>query len=151
MSALLEPIAPSEEDSRLARESSKRLLKHHHHQTIIRVALVEEDGSQDIVEIPASAFRLFEEILTQMARGNAVTLTPYHHLMTTQQAANFLNVSRPFLIKLLEEGDIPHHRVGRHRRIRFSDMQAYKQKLNDTSSRALEELDSIADELGLDD
>jgi excisionase family DNA binding protein len=151
MLAHLEPIAPSEEDSRIARESTKRLLKHQSHKHTVNVVLIEEDGTQEFVEIPASAFRLFEEILMHMAKGTALTLTPYHHQMTTQAAADYLNVSRPYLIKLLEQQEISFHRVGRHRRIKFSDIQAYKLKIEESGKQALAELDEMTQSLGMDD
>jgi excisionase family DNA binding protein len=74
------------------------------------------------LSIPLSALRLFGLILDEMARGNIVMLAPVHAELTTQEAADLLHVSRPFLIKLVEENAIPCRKVGRHRRIRFDDM-----------------------------
>lgn len=101
------------------------------------------------VEVPETAFRMFLEILNQMARGNAVTLVPTHHELTTQQAADLLHVSRPYLVKLLETGEIPHHKVGTRRRLKFQDLMAYMEKVRGESKEALEALAAQAQELGM--
>ncbi|MFN4982620.1 MAG: helix-turn-helix domain-containing protein [Akkermansiaceae bacterium] len=101
------------------------------------------------VEVPENAFRMFLEILNQMARGNAVTLVPTHHELTTQQAADLLHVSRPFLVKLLETGEIPHHKVGTRRRLKFQDLMTYMEKVRGESKEALDSLAAQAQELGM--
>ena len=80
------------------------------------------------------------ELLRHIARGDAVTLVPVHEMLTTQQAADILNVSRPFLISLLERGDIQYTTTGRHRRIRAEDLFAYKRKRDGKRSGALSDL-----------
>ena len=79
------------------------------------------------ITVPQEAMRRFLEVLAQMANGNAVTIVPVHAEFTTQQAAEYLNVSRPFLISLLEAKKIPCRKVGSHRRIRFEDLRAFRE------------------------
>ncbi len=147
---LNKPFIPSESEIKTAQESSRILASHlrdnNQDQTI---KLLKNDGTEQVVEIPASAFHLLIDILTQMAQGNAVTLTPIHAELTTQEAADILNVSRPYLIKLLESGEIPFTKVGKHRRIRFEDIMNYKDNIDRERMEALDELAAQAQELNM--
>lgn len=82
-----------------------------------------------------------------MANGDAITLIPIHAELTTQQAAEILSVSRPFVIKLLEERKLPFKMVGTHRRILFKDLQEYKKKIDEERLKTLDELAAQAQEL----
>lgn len=106
-------------------------------------------GQTRSVVVPRGAFELFLEILGQMANGNAVTIVPVHAELTTQQAANYLNVSRPYLIGLLKAGEIEHRKVGTHRRIKFADLMKYKQDDYARRRAALDDLAAEAQRLGL--
>ncbi len=150
-----ETIAPTASDTELARESSRQLSRFLGKQSdatqvpnfSLRVKM--EDEPEEVIVIPASAFRLLTDVLTQMACGNAVTLMPVHAELTTQQAADILNVSRPFLISLIENDKIPYRKVGTHRRIRFDDLMAYKQEIDKDRLNTLEELAREAQELDI--
>jgi excisionase family DNA binding protein len=98
-----------------------------------------------------AAADLLHHILNEMAIGNAVTLIPIHAELTTQEAADLLNASRPFLVRLLEEGKIKHHKVGTHRRIKFKELEAYRLVAEGERETAMEELAAEAQELGFGD
>jgi excisionase family DNA binding protein len=111
------------------------------------VQLIGPDGER--VRLPASVQALLASAVHELARGRAVTVVPVDRELTTQRAADVLNVSRPFLIKLLESGEIPFHCVGAHRRIRFEDLMAYRQRRTRARREVLAEMAREAQELGL--
>ena len=92
-----------------------------------------------IVLTPAMSDLLID-VLRHLGKGDAVTLVPVSQMLTTQQAADLLNVSRPHLVGLLEGGEIGHVMVGRHRRVRAEDLFAFKARRDDTRSKALQTL-----------
>ncbi len=103
----------------------------------------------ETVEIPASAARMPMQILNEMAMGNAATLIPVRAELTTQEAANLLNISRPSLIQLLDQGKIEYRRIGTHRRVRFEGLMAYKRRADADRRAALAELAAYDQEIGL--
>jgi len=141
---------PTEEETEISKESS-RILASHISESVRHLKIVEADGSEETATIPAAAYRLFIDILTQMSQGNAVTIIPIHAELTTQEAADLINVSLPFLIKQLEEGIIPCHTVGKHRRVRFTDLMEYKTNIDAARSKILDEIVAISEDLGLYD
>ncbi|MGA7495248.1 MAG: helix-turn-helix domain-containing protein [Isosphaeraceae bacterium] len=144
-------VPPTAADAQLALESSRRLSQFlaARPKKALRVRIEPENEPEESISIPVAAFRLLNSILTEMAKGNAVTLIPVHAELTTQQAADILNVSRPFLIEQLEKGVIPYRKVGTHRRVMFKDLMEYKQTMDHNRLKALEELSVIDQELGL--
>lgn len=155
MAALLgelpETVTPTEADTELALESSRRLAKilTARRKRPLQLRIQRDDESEEAIAIPVSAFRLLGDILTEMAKGNAVTMIPVHAELTTQQAADLLNVSRPFLIEQLEKRRLPFRKVGSHRRILFQDLMAHKREIDRNRRKALEELAAQAQELGM--
>jgi len=145
-----EPVQPTEEMSALAADASRRLFRvigtNQRETCVVRF----ESAPDEPLVLPAAAVRLLGALLTELAKGNAVTLMPHHAELTSQEAADLLNVSRPFLVSLLESGQLPFHKVGTHRRVRFSDLMTYKRRRDAESEEALRELAAISQELKLD-
>lgn len=129
---------PNSEVAQLARASAAELSRLLSEKPKSDRASVKMDG-HDLI-LPRQALNLLRDLLADMAQGNAVTIVPMHAEMTTQQAADILNVSRPHLVKLLENGSLAFTKVGTHRRIRFEDLMAYKSKVKKESTDAMDEL-----------
>ncbi|HBC60210.1 MAG TPA: DNA-binding protein [Planctomycetaceae bacterium] len=146
-----EAVTPTAADAQLALESGRRLTQFlaARPKKLLQVRIEPENEPEESISIPVSAFRLLNGILTEMAKGNSVTLIPVHAELTTQKAAEILNVSRPFLIEQLEKGIIPHRKVGTHRRIMLKDLMEYKETMDHHRLNALEELSALDQELGL--
>lgn len=141
-------LLPTEEDSALARESSRVLAALAHRGERLEVDVIENDNRERIT-LPGGAVRLLLDLLTEMAAGNAVTLMPLHAELTTQQAADLLNVSRPHLVKLLDAREVPHRKVGTHRRVLLRDLLAYKHRTDQARLEVLDELTKQAQELDM--
>lgn len=107
--------------------------------------LLSPDGER--IDIPESAFEALRIVIDAMADGRSITLVPHDKELTTQEAGDILHVSRPHLIKLLDRGDLPFHRVGTHRRIRVDDVLAYRDRRDAERSAALDELTKLSEEL----
>ena len=114
-----------------------------------RIQIFDDKNQAHLVELPTSALRLLVDILSELAEGNAVKVVPIHAELTTQEAADLINVSRPHLVKLLESDALPFHKTGKHRRVRFADLMRFKAERDRSSDQAMEELARQAQELGL--
>lgn len=140
---------PSAEEVALARESSRTLAAVlDTRDDTQQIELSTQSGSQRVT-VPVSALRMLVEILTLVGAGNAVSIIPIHAELTTQEAADLLNVSRPFLIAVLDRNEIPFRKVGTHRRIRYQDVLAYKDSIDSARKKNLEELAAQAQALKL--
>jgi len=111
------------------------------------VQLVDSDDRLHRIRLPMAALQPLSEILSELADGNAVKIVPVHAELTTQKAADVLNVSRPYLVMLLETGKLAFYKTGKHRRIRFDDLMAYKQARDEESQSVLNSLATEAQEL----
>jgi len=142
-------MPPSPGDAAIARASGQRLSRYVRPQRSLTLR-VSDAGQEEPLELPAGAVSLLMEILEAMAAGRGVTIMPVNAELTTVQAAEALNVSRPFLIKLLDSGEIPHRKVGRHRRVRLEDVIAYKAGIDKEREAILDELvaDAQSEDMG---
>lgn len=148
--SLLDPISPSAADVKVAKESSRRLSK----VAGRSLSISPQNGAgltaaTETIEIPAGAVPIIQKVLACMAQGLAVSLVPVHAQLTTQEAANLLGVSRPFVIKLLNQRALPHTKVGRHRRIVLQDVLDYKHRVHAERQKVLDELAGEGQRLGV--
>ena len=144
------PSTQIDEEAKVAQRSSEVLAKHLRKDKNLALRVAHGDHADEIVLPPKAAIRLMA-ILRSMARGDDLALTPIHGELTTRQAAEILNFSRPHLIKLLNAGEIPYHNVGSHRRLRREDVMRYKQKFDEERDAFLTWLVAESEELGLYD
>ena len=145
----LEPSLPSEAEAILAKETGRVLAARMREGEPLRLRILDDASPDGTFNLPASALRLLVRILEEMARGNAVTLIPVHAELTTQEAADMLNISRPSLIQLLDEGKIDFRRIGTHRRIRFEALMEYKRQADADRREVLDQLAAYDQELGI--
>lgn len=147
---ILETALPVEREVAAAVEGQRALAAYLATQFETQHIQIFDDKNQaHQVELPTSALRLLVDILSELADGNAVKVVPIHSELTTQEAADMLNVSRPHLVKLLESGALPFHKAGKHRRVRFADLMTFKTQRDRSSAHAMEELAKQAQELRL--
>ncbi len=137
----LEPVTSPEQEKQSIQEL-ERTLKDEDSPAKLVVA----NGEQ--ITIPESVYQVLRTVVQAMASGHAITVVTQQPEMTTQQAANYLNVSRPYLIKLLEQCEIPYITVGSHRRVIFEDLKKYKQHRDTERSKFLDELIAQSQEMG---
>lgn len=138
------PFFPSKQETEELQALEKQLAKTPSHAKLVGI-----DG--DEIDLPDPIYRILQAVVHLMAMGQAVTLVPLDHELSTQQAANLLNVSRPFLNKLVDGGEIPYRKVGSHRRIRCEDLMEYKKQRDLTRHESLNELMQFSQDEGFYD
>ncbi len=139
-----EPIAASESEQPTLRKIESALENFNR-----GPKLIGPNGEE--ILLPESVFLVLRRIVPHLTQGRAVTIVPINKELTTQEAADILNVSRPYLVKLLEQGDIPFIKIGTHRRIRFSDLMEYKKRRDAERERGINEIAQMSQDLGLYD
>lgn len=145
---MLAPVRPTDKDVNLARRSSSKLTSLRKRNGAMTITVSQGEREEEL-DLPPVAVRMLEMILDELAQGHAIALAPVDREVSTQKAADMLNVSRPFLIKLLESGRIPFRKVGSHRRIRLGELLEYKARMDAEADRAYSELVTQAQELGM--
>ena len=114
-----------------------------------KVAIRLAEDERDVIELPFVAVRLLIDLLDEMSKGNAVSLIPMNAELTTQQAADVLNVSRGFIVKLLDNREIPYRMVGTHRRVMLNDLKTYEERTKRARLKALDQLTEESQTLGI--
>jgi excisionase family DNA binding protein len=148
MSEVIAPVL-NEQEANLVKIAQRCIVSVLDHSRAQRIALVDETGSLSdapILELPPQVLRFFADVLGAMAERQPINLIHQKHELSTQEAAAFLNVSRPFVIKELEAGRLPYRKVGRHRRIEYRDLMAYRDAMYRKMDDALQDLADDAQE-----
>ena len=139
---------PTTQDVETAKRSSRTLAKYSDAERV-QLSIKGSNNEHDELVLPGHALNLLLDILSEMSRGNAISIMPVHAELSTQEAATILNVSRPFLVGLLEEGAIPHRKVGAHRRVLAKDIIGYKQQIDAKRLDTLNALTAESQGLGM--
>lgn len=139
---------PTPQETEEAKITSRALSKYANNERL-HIKIASSNNESDDLILPGYAINLLLDILTEMSKGNAITVMPIHAELSTQETAELLNVSRPHLVELLEQGKIPFRKVGTHRRVLAKDVFDYKQRIDEDRLKALDELAAQAQELGM--
>lgn len=146
----LQQYPPTHKDRQIAQEELPKLIhlidEVNHPENLPEISVLE---TGDPIKIPFSVLKMVAEILRNYLDGNSVSIVPIGTMFTTQAAADYLNCSRPHVVKLIDEGKLRAERVGRHRRIQFKDLMQYKRELINEKKAALRELMKDSEDLGL--
>ncbi|WP_310644890.1 helix-turn-helix domain-containing protein [Limnohabitans sp.] len=144
------PPSLNAKDKEMVRVAQRCIMASLDHSRAAAITLTTDTGEHPTVEVPPAALKLIGQLLGAMSEGRPMVLMPTEQEFTTVEAANFLNVSRPFVIKEMESGRLPHRKVGSHRRIALDDLMGYAQAMRAKQEGALDRMASNARELGLD-
>lgn len=139
---------PNPDEVEQAKVSSRTLSKYAGVDRVQLTLKVDSQPTEDLI-LPGHVLQILLEVLSEMSKGNAISLVPHHHELSTQEAANLLNVSRPFLVGLLEQGEIPFRKVGTHRRVLLKDVMAYKERTDQRRKASLDELTALSQKEGM--
>ncbi|MCB1616704.1 MAG: helix-turn-helix domain-containing protein [Pseudomonadales bacterium] len=139
------PTQPEMEEAKI----SSRTLSKYADADRVQMTLKGSNGEADDLVLPGPVLQMLLDIMSEMAMGNAISLMPIHHELSTQEAANLLNVSRPHLVSLLEKGQLPFRKVGAHRRVMAKDVFDYKAEIDQQRLEVLDELTAASQELGM--
>jgi excisionase family DNA binding protein len=148
---VLEPVSSAREAD-MAKVAQRCIMAALDHSRATKIVLVEEGQDAQkapTIELPPQALRAIADLLGLMAQQQPVMLIPQKHELTTQEVAGFLNVSRPYVIKQIEEGMLKCRKVGRHRRVEFQELLRFKREQEAASEEALQRLSDLSQELGL--
>lgn len=147
----LRPPMLNETEAALAKAAQRCIMAALDHSRAPAIALVDEESqkTEPAIKLPPKALRLVAQVLGAMGERRPIVLVPGKHELTTVEAAHFLNVSRPFVIKQIEAGKLNHRMVGSHRRIAYEDLVAFKKQMREGQRVALQSLTDEAQELGL--
>jgi len=137
-------------DKDLARAAQRCIMGALDHSRAAALVLTTESGEHPQVAVPPAALRLIGQLLGAMSQGQSVVLMPSERELTTVEAAHYLNVSRPFVIKEMEAGRLPYRKVGTHRRVTLKNLMDYEREMRQQQAQALERMADNARELGLD-
>ena len=140
---------PTQQDIEQAKETSRQLSKYYNVDHV-QMSIEGPIGEKESFVLPGMAIQILLDILANISRGNPVSVIPHKTELTTQQAANILNVSRSYLIKLLEDGEICHRKEGSHRRVCVNDIMEYKANIDSERTNALNELAGISQDIGME-
>ncbi len=144
------PPAMSSKDMEMARVAQRCIVEALDHSRAAAITLTTDDGEHPTVDVPPAALKLIGQLLGALSEGKPITIVPSSQELSTVEAAHFLNVSRPFVIKEIEAKRLAHRMVGTHRRVAFEDLLAYARKMREQQQGALERMADNARELGLD-
>jgi excisionase family DNA binding protein len=146
----LVPPPLNEVETEMVKSAERIIMAALDHSRAATITIQSDDGSTPSVQVPPQVLRVLGQALGLMARHQAIMLVPEKQEFSTVEAANFLNVSRPFVIKEIEAGRIKHRLVGTHRRILFSDLMSYAKAMRTKQQEALDEMADNARKLGLE-
>jgi excisionase family DNA binding protein len=146
----LVPLALTEKEAAMIKAAERLIMTSLDHSRAATITIESDDGSSPSVAIPPAILRMLGQALGMMAKGQPIALVPEKQEFSTVEAANFLNVSRPFVIKEIQAGKLDYRMVGSHRRILFKDLVKYAESMRKQRSEALDKMAENARELGLE-